>query len=775
MTDGPRRAETGPRTPAAAGPGSTPRTWCLRRPRGAAMTVALRLVLGPLSLLAVAPRLAAAKAPEPAAVLAQAVKVFHEGDYAQAETLLGKVLGKARAGKGPSAAGGAAADDEWALYLRAESAFYRGAPGRAREDFERLAKAKGGRFNAVAAFRAADCSWAGGAHADAATQYRRLLARVPKTRETIPIDPIVARFRVALDAEERRAPDAQKLFLAIFRDAPAHPLAAEARRHLPEGTRPTTGDAAGADAGGAGGAGAATVSVQDRLRRAETLTHDRHWDLALEELGKLPGDLPRPLAVERDYQIGMTKFNMRRDYAKAAALLLAVAPELTGDKAASALFHGTRALSRIDKDEEAIAGYKNVVARFPSSRYAAEAQFLSGWLDYNRGRFKESLPGLKATLDRYGKSSFADDAAWCVAFAHFLIGNFDDARAALDVYARLPPTGMSADERGARVAYWRARIAAKAGRSEEAKAGYRDVNRRWPFLFYGAAARARLAEAGEPTEIELPRAHDTPPDAGKRAAADPTLAHADELAAAGLDVEAGWEIQREEKAILKRLGEGGGMRVLLERYARTKAFHRAYELAESRNGGALAATPESGARLWWEAAYPRAFRDLVDKFGQPAGNPELFLFAIMRKESGYSPWDTSYADARGLLQMIPPTSAQVAAGLGVEFGPDELYDPEVNIRLGATYIGGLARKFKGQIPLVAGAYNAGPKAMAKWCEQHGRFPMDEFVELIAFTQTREYAKRVVAIYSRYRYLYGPKPYALPLVVDAAVAPGGPDY
>jgi soluble lytic murein transglycosylase len=295
-------------------------------------------------------------------------------------------------------------------------------------------------------------------------------------------------------------------------------------------------------------------------------------------------------------------------------------------------------------------------------------------------------------------------------------------------------------------------------------------------MFYGAAAHARLGEAGDAAEIDLARGHDTPPDAGKRAAADPTLARADELAAAGLDVEAGWEVQHDEQAILRRLGEVGGTRVLLDRYARWKAFHRGYELAESRNGGALAMAPEGSARLWWEAAYPRAYRDLVERLGPPAGNPELFLYAIMRKESGFSPWDTSYADARGLLQMIPPTSAQVAVGLGLaDFGPDLLYDPEVNIRLGATYIGALAKKFNEQIPLVAGAYNAGPKAMAKWCEQHGRHPMDEFVELIAFTQTREYAKRVVGIYSRYRYLYGPKPYTLPLTVDARVAPGGPEY
>jgi soluble lytic murein transglycosylase len=696
---------------------------------------------------------------------AEGVRAFRDGDYGQAQALLGRVLGKLRAK--PPAAG--AQNEDWLLYLHGESSFYAGDLGRAREDFDRLAKVKQSRFSLVAAFRAADCAWAAGAHQEAATMYGRLSSRIPKGRDGADIDRAVGRFRIALDAEERHRPEAQALFLALFRDMPAHPLATEARRHLSgEADRPAAAPERTPAPKGA-------VTAEDRLKRAGILTHDRHWDMALEELAKLPAELPRPLAVERDFQLGMTKFNMRRDYPKAAALLLAVAPELTGDKAASALFHGTRALSRVDKDDEAIAGYKQVVARFPRSRFAAEAQFLSGWLDYNRGRFRESLPALQSTLEHYGHSEFGDDAAWCVAFAHFMIGDLAEASTALSVYARLPPTGMSPEERSARVAYWGARIDAKAGRKDAAKTGYREVNRRWPFLFYGAAARARLVEAGEAASIELPRAPALPPEASKRASGDPTLARADGLAAAGLDVEAGWALQRDEKAVLHRLGGAGGTRLLLERYARWKAFHRAYELGESQNGGALGQAPEGAARPWWEAAYPRAYRDLVERYGPPAGNPELFLYAIMRKESGFSPWDTSYADARGLLQMIPPTSAAVAEGLGLDFSADELFDPEINIRLGATYIGGLARKFGEQVPLVAGAYNAGPKAMAKWCDQHGRYPMDEFVELIAFTQTREYAKRVVGIYSRYRYLYGPKPYTLPLSVDPKYAPGGPDY
>ena len=69
----------------------------------------------------------------------------------------------------------------------------------------------------------------------------------------------------------------------------------------------------------------------------------------------------------------------------------------------------------------------------------------------------------------------------------------------------------------------------------------------------------------------------------------------------------------------------------------------------------------------WEAAYPRAYQPLVEKYGAAAGNPELFLYAIMRKESGFDPHNVSYADARGLLQMIPPTSTQVAAATGEPF------------------------------------------------------------------------------------------------------------
>jgi len=146
----------------------------------------------------------------------------------------------------------------------------------------------------------------------------------------------------------------------------------------------------------------------------------------------------------------------------------------------------------------------------------------------------------------------------------------------------------------------------------------------------------------------------------------------------------------------------------------------------------------------------------------------------MRKESNYFPFAISSSDARGLLQLIPSTSDQVAKQLGLAAFPDELFDPDTNIRLGAAYLGGLLRRFRGQEALAAGAYNAGARAMIRWCDQWGGRPLDEFVELITYDQAREYIKRVLGIYARYRHIYG-KPLELPLTVDARYLKEGFDF
>jgi peptidoglycan lytic transglycosylase len=722
-----------------------------------------------LALLAAQP-VASAKAPAPSsspgvAELARGFAAYRAGEYHAAAQALRGAVGKDLRSK------------DWALFVLAESEFYDGNYRAAREAFEKVARGKG-RPAQMAPFRIADCLWMEGDRTKAATSYGRLA----KTASARAGDAALARFRIAEVAGDRNRDAARPQLLAIARDFPAHPLADEALRRLgagtpatplttpppppvPATTPPVTPPAS-------------DLAPGDRLRRADSLAKDRHWDEALAELAKLPTTLPPDLAGERDYQIGMTKFRMRRDYPTAGALLLGAVDQLaraSAEKAASAQFHGARALSRADRDDEAIAGYRKVIAQFPHSRWAAEAQYLSGWLEYNRGRFRESIPAFQATLDKYGGSAFADDAAWSLAFANFLLGNTTEAAAGLDRYGRLAPTGIASDEIAGRVKYWRARIKEKAGQKDEAAAGYRELAQRGPFLWYGLLARARLKQAGQTVPIELP-VKKFAVEAPSKPLREPSVARATELIEAGMTAEAGDELEQNEKEILKHLGGDKALPWLIDLYKRAGNYHRIYRLGESRGAGALGADPlrDPGTRAMWEAAYPRAYQPLVDKYGGASANPELFLYAIMRKESGFDPHNVSYADARGLLQMIPPTSTQVAAAMGEPFFPDQLYDPEINVRLGASYIGQLYTKFGRELQLTAGAYNGGPRMMARWCEQNAKYPTDEFVELIAFPQTREYAKRVTTIYAKYRYLYGAAPYEVPLVLTTKVGPG-PTY
>jgi soluble lytic murein transglycosylase len=675
---------------------------------------------------------------------ADAATAFRAGEYdkvARALPALGDALAKNR---------------DYYLYLLGESQFYAGAYAKARATFSELGKQHDSRFAAVAPARAADCLWMEGKHEEAVTAYRKLLAGKPA------FDQAVARFRVAeLQAEAAaRAKDgkaateaAARAFMQIHVDFPAHPLGAEAGKRAALLTPAAVDKVATSE-----------PSPSERLQRAATLSKGHHFQEALDELALLPASLPQDLAVERDLAMGMAKYHARRDYAGAAALLLGVAPKLPTEKAAFAAFHGARALSRIDHDDEAIASYRTVVANYPNASWAAEAQFRSGWLEINRGHFREALPGLRETLQRYSKSAFADDAAWYLAFAYYLLGDSAEALKAITTYAEV--ARRNNEDAAMRARYWRARILAQGGRQDEARTLLRECVSRAPYHYYGLLARARLRELGEsPPWPELPgRAVEPAP------LHDPVVARALELDRVGLKTEAGAELERNEAGVLKRNGKGHALPFLLATYPRLLAFHRAHKLAEASGETALDHSP----RLFWEAAYPRAYAEAAQSYGKTFGSPELFVYAIMRKESTYLPFAVSSSDARGLLQLIPTTADQVAKKLALAIFADELFDPDTNLHLGTAYLGGLLRRFQGQEALAAGAYNAGAHAMMRWCDQWGKRPLDEFVELITYDQAREYIKRVLGIYARYRHLYA-QPLELSLSVNTQYAKDGPDF
>lgn len=625
---------------------------------------------------------------------------------------------------------------DYVLWLRGMVALRTGNAGAAKRSFDALAKETDSRFRAQVPWRLADVAWVRGDREAAAAQYQRLI-RAANAGDVGDVG--TATYRIA---EVTQTAAAFREFAIAFA---SHPLAQSAEQKMIA-------------------LGGAPFSSLDRIQRAQRLTAAKMWDQAVAELALVSSPDSDQLAVERDYWLGTTLFKMRRRYADAGKLLLGVYPKL-GKAGAEAMFHGARALSRADRDDEAISWYHRVVAAFPRSAYAEEAQFLAGWLEFNRGRYQAAIAPLEGVLTKYPRSRWVDDALWFLGLSHYLLEQWDQANVRL---ARLQKFGGALQ--GGKASYWLARIAERRGDAAAAIVGYKSIVGAYPFSWYALLSRSRLLARGvivgpfgDGQAAKRIPALDAAVD--KKLASERLIAKVDELVAAGLGHEAGWELARREKQLLAQYGRAKAIALLLDRYRKAGNFNRPWRLAVSYAGDALDTPPQGAAKAWWEHAYPRAYSTLVEKYQDSGNNPEGYLYAIMRKESGFNPHVLSYANAQGLLQMIPATASRVAEAIGLPYDSGLLYDAEYNVRTGSWYIGRLLAKFNQQIPLGAGSFNSGPRPVMKWLDKNGNREIDELVELVPYTQTREYMKKVTENYARYRYLYGGVVYEQPMKVD----------
>lgn len=152
--------------------------------------------------------------------------------------------------------------------------------------------------------------------------------------------------------------------------------------------------------------------------------------------------------------------------------------------------------------------------------------------------------------------------------------------------------------------------------------------------------------------------------------------------------------------------------------------------------------------------FPMPFKkDVEDASTQFAVEPE-FVYSIMRQESSFDPHARSGADAFGLLQLIPKAAkyAKQKAPTVKYNEPEDLYQPEVNIPLGAAFIADTMKKYKGQLILTAAAYNASEDAIKGWLKTRLRNDPTEFIEDIPYEETRTYVKLVLRNYLFYKRL-----------------------
>ncbi|MEW6166092.1 MAG: transglycosylase SLT domain-containing protein [Pseudomonadota bacterium] len=270
-------------------------------------------------------------------------------------------------------------------------------------------------------------------------------------------------------------------------------------------------------------------------------------------------------------------------------------------------------------------------------------------------------------------------------------------------------------------AYWRARSLQAVGREQQAIQLFRTLAQENGY--YSLLSAWRLGEPYRPRARAFPDDPAAQRELGERL----PIVRARELYFVGRDHWANIEWIRATRDL------DAAMRLQAARLASRWGWHLQ----------AVTILAELDALDILEVSYPEAFDDYIRRSARDVGLPPEWIYGLMRQESLFHPRAVSPSNAYGLLQLLLPTAREVARRRGEPApSPEDLFEPEVNIPLGATYLSEMRSRFGGQFVPAVAAYNAGPNAVKRWLPQT---PLDAdiWIENVPYTQTRGYVQKVL--------------------------------
>lgn len=357
-----------------------------------------------------------------------------------------------------------------------------------------------------------------------------------------------------------------------------------------------------------------------------------------------------------------------------------------------------------------------------SDRFAFDGrqrdQILAAIALYNATDYTDSSLTTLATLPQSAQTDATRE--WRVRVALAL----RDWNAVLAATRALTADEMQHDE----WRYWHARALQKLDRDGEARREYASLARITSFYGFLAADRVGLPYTICPEQLAGDGADD------QRLLAVPGLVRAFELFALQMLQPA----RREWDRSLAQLS-GDDRRLAADLAYRHGWYDRAV----------FALANDADLRLYAQR-FPLADQQRVLAAAQSAGIDPAWVYAIIRAESAWQTDAHSGADAYGLMQLLPGTAARVAQGNGLPYdGADALYDPQINIPLGAHYLAAMAARYDGSPWLATASYNAGPGPVQRWVDARGGLEPDAFIATIPYKETREYVTRVLSFETLY--------------------------
>ena len=151
--------------------------------------------------------------------------------------------------------------------------------------------------------------------------------------------------------------------------------------------------------------------------------------------------------------------------------------------------------------------------------------------------------------------------------------------------------------------------------------------------------------------------------------------------------------------------------------------------------------------------YPMSYSEYVEKYSEEYDIDKYLVYAIIKAESNFNESAKSSSQAVGLMQIMEATALETAESMDLQVTEDELFDPEINIKIGLKYYKTLLEKYDNNYKIAIVAYNAGIGNVDKWIEDGIINENGSNLENVPFKETENYLRKIVRDYEIYKKLY----------------------
>lgn len=541
-----------------------------------------------------------------------------------------------------------------------------------------------------------------------------------------------ADFQLALAKAEAlagHADEANRLFRHVYLD---YPLSTEAG--VARATLATNG-------------ALATLAPEERRRHADALYDAGHFSDAEEEYRSLAAQSSLDEAARNALLVAAAECDWKLH--RLSESELNAIPD-TNDESGARRMYLQMELARDRGDtstQQAIVA--QMETRFGASPWLAEALYSSGNMYLLLKDYPHAITYYGELARRFPTQHNAASAHWRTGWLNYRLGQYDEAARLFDEQVRLYAGGKEIPS----ALYWRGRIFEDQEHKPSAAAEYyRTIVRVYPHYYYAMLAQDRLNQLGAVTpdaiaELDALRPGTIPELTDDVPEDDPHVVKAKLLANAGLNEYIDPEIRAADGS------DEWGAFAEAEIYASYGESWRAMRLLKRAIPFYISAPIEAIPVAYWRILFPENYWSDIKADAERNGLDPYMVASLIRQETEFNPGAISNRNAYGLMQLLPAVGRAMARQEGMHhLETSQLLDPSTNIRLGTLYLKQVLDKFGGQPEYAFAAYNAGDDRVIDWQGIGNYHGMDEFVESIPFTETREYVQAILRNEQIYREL-----------------------